>query len=737
MEGFTWYPDSDDDLSSISKALNDVRDLRKLNNPTRVQANTLNVQSLVKPLVEDNLYLPLGSENSSIINAVTAPLSVTPTEKVAPPVTVSEMVATSVGTSEMASTSVDTSEMVGTSEKAVATSISESPSPVRKRAKRRTVPESPSNEEPDTEQTMLDTTLRRSSRQKQKQKQSTIRFAFNSKPTPEPEQDVISPSTGLLQHQPDPETYIELTAEQRRVFDMIIKERKNVFFTGAAGTGKSVLLRKVIRELKTMRKKWKHDGIAVTASTGLAACNIGGCTLHSFAGVGLGKEPVDVLVKRVKRNRTAVERWRRTKVLIIDEVSMIDAELFDKLEYVAREVRKSTVLFGGIQLVVTGDFFQLPPVMAEARNGEDIQFCFAANCWNEALDATVVLKQVHRQKDTRLSTMLNEMRQGQMSEDTIGAFYRLSRPLQTPDGISATHLYPRRYEVEQFNRKRLAQLQTPSLHFIANDENNAPDHLQSMYNCENLMAVKDLELKVGAQVMMIKNFDQQLVNGTLGKIVGFMDRQTFKIVEKYSDSSTLSSQDIMEQCQHGFEFDSVMDSEALSEMRSDPLYRKWCQLKETQTPVKLYPYVRFHFPDGQTRDHMILPEKWELEDLDGNVMCSREQIPLILAWALSIHKSQGQTLQWVHVDLTKTFEKGQAYVAVSRATSVNGLQVQGFRPEKVMVHDKVVDFYNNLQDVSCEAATTNKQEDDVVQETKPSTINHTTRQPLLEVNRNS
>lgn len=692
---FVWYPDSDDDLTSLASELRNVKDLRMLQDacppPQKLDAThikqppaSIQRSPSSSPARKRTKHQPELSVRSQL-QSLTSIINETPTNN----------------------------------ESAFASLESSNPPPECEPLARKCEPSAlvPPKPEP------------------RRQVQKTIRFAVTAKPEAAKEPDLKEPDTTKepneelddtivgrrkarlraksetepvkqlqtrISSKQDPETYIELTAEQRRVFDMIVKERKNVFFTGAAGTGKSVLLRKVIRELKHMRRKWKNHGVAVTASTGLAACNIGGCTLHSFAGVGLGKEPVEVLVKRVRRNRSAMDRWRTTKVLIIDEVSMIDSELFDKLEKVAREVRRSPALFGGIQIVVTGDFFQLPPVVASDGREIDLPFCFSAACWNDVLDATVVLKQVHRQKDPRLSTMLNEMRQGKMSQNTIDAFHKLSRPLQTPDGISATHLYPRRYEVEQFNRQRLTQLQTPSLHFKAADVSNVPDHLQSMYNCNNLMAVEDLELKVGAQVMMIKNFDSQLVNGTLGKVVGFMDAQTFKLVEKYGDSDCLSTQEVMEQCDHGFEFDSVMDSQTVREMHSDPLYRKWCQLKETQTPLKLYPYVRFHFSDGQTRDHMILPEKWELEDTEGNIMCSREQIPLILAWALSIHKSQGQTLQWVHVDLTKTFEKGQAYVAVSRATSLEGLQVQGFRPQRVMVHDRVVDFYNNLQAITPE-----------------------------------
>lgn len=161
------------------------------------------------------------------------------------------------------------------------------------------------------------------------------------------------------------------------------------------GTGKSVLLRQIIAGLQT---KYKHepDRVAVTASTGLAACNIGGVTLHSFSGIGLGKEPAKDLIKKIKKNAKARSRWMRTKVLIIDEISMVDGDLFDKLEEVARVIRNTGKPFGGIQLIITGDFFQLPPV---PDNGRLARFAFEAATWATAIQYTIGLTQVFRQKD--------------------------------------------------------------------------------------------------------------------------------------------------------------------------------------------------------------------------------------------------------------------------------------------------------------------------------------------------
>lgn len=186
-----------------------------------------------------------------------------------------------------------------------------------------------------------------------------------------------------------------LSEEQQQVLKLVTEDKMSVFFTGSAGTGKSVLMREIIT---TLRKKYakEPDRVAVTASTGLAACNVGGVTLHSFAGIGLGKEEPTELVRKIKRNQKAKQRWLRTKVLIVDEISMVDGDLFDKLESVARQIRNNGRPFGGIQLVVTGDFFQLPPVPDQGRNPK---FSFEAATWKTTIAHTIALHHVFRQKD--------------------------------------------------------------------------------------------------------------------------------------------------------------------------------------------------------------------------------------------------------------------------------------------------------------------------------------------------
>lgn len=227
-----------------------------------------------------------------------------------------------------------------------------------------------------------------------------------------------------------------LSDEQKAVVTAVMEKGKSVFFTGSAGTGKSVLMRAIISQLRHKHRK-DPDRIAITASTGLASCILEGQTLHSWAGIGLGKEPAPELVKKIKRNQKSRQRWLRTKVLIIDEVSMVDGQLFDKLEQVARTIKNNGRPFGGIQLVVTGDFFQLPPVPDKNTSAK---FVFESVTWNTCIEHTILLTHVFRQKDEKFATMLNEMRLGKMSPATVREFKSLSRPLNFHDEIEATEL---------------------------------------------------------------------------------------------------------------------------------------------------------------------------------------------------------------------------------------------------------------------------------------------------------
>ncbi|SMR46422.1 unnamed protein product [Zymoseptoria tritici ST99CH_1A5] len=478
-----------------------------------------------------------------------------------------------------------------------------------------------------------------------------------------------------------------LSDEQQHVLDLVIEQKKSAFFTGSAGTGKSVLMREIIA---CLRKKYSRepDRVAVTASTGLAACNVGGVTLHSFAGIGLGKEDIPELVKKIKRNQKAKHRWMRTKVLVVDEVSMVDGDLFDKLEAIARQIRNNARPFGGIQLVITGDFFQLPPV---PEGGRAAKFAFDASTWSTSIEHTIGLHHVFRQKDPVFAGMLNEMREGRLTESSTAAFRKLSRPLSFDDMLDATELFPTRNEVEGANANRLHLLQGNMFPFPAKDGGSITDKGQRDRLLANCLAPELITLKKGAQVMLIKNIDETLVNGSLGRVIGFMDERQFDSYNNNEDAFMQSP---------GGTVQSTTDAAAGGEAGDRP------RMMEGITTSRKWPLVRFAIADGTWRDLLCQPETWKVELPNGEVQASRAQVPLILAWALSIHKAQGQTLERVKVDLGKVFEKGQAYVALSRATSMAGLQVLRFDPKKVNAHERVRTFYSKLARV--ELAEKNK-----------------------------
>ncbi|GAN07813.1 DNA repair and recombination protein [Mucor ambiguus] len=453
----------------------------------------------------------------------------------------------------------------------------------------------------------------------------------------------------------------ELSDEQKRVFDMVVRERKNIFFTGSAGTGKSVLLRAIIAKLRSTY----GSRLAVTASTGIAACNINGCTLHrqveAFGGIGIGAEKAEELAAKVEFNRRSSERWKETAVLIIDEISMVDAELFDKMDYIARRVRHTDAPFGGIQIVVTGDFFQLPPVNKDKVS----KFAFEAESWRAAISRTVLLTQVFRQKDGTFVRILNEMRLGILSEEAISIFRSLSREPAACHDIKPTELYPLRHEVDDSNRRRLIELRGEQVEYTAIDEGDP----RKMQQC---IAPARLHLKLHAQVMLLKNMDTELVNGSLGVVVGFVGKGNYTNKEECERLRTPQrKRDRNSLFAAGKEGDGELDM------------------------TVPWPVVKF----ANDKEMIMEREAWSVALPGGRDVSRRRQIPLMLAWAISIHKSQGQTLDAVRVDLGKVFEKGQAYVALSRATSLERLQILNFDPVKVMAHPTVSDFYKTLQTI--------------------------------------
>ncbi len=238
--------------------------------------------------------------------------------------------------------------------------------------------------------------------------------------------------------------------------------------------------------------------------------------------------------------------------------------------------------------------------------------------------------------------------------------------------------------MDNANVTRLRMLQGKEYVFESRDGGAIVDKPQRDKLLSNCMAPEAIVLKKGAQVMLIKNVDESLVNGSLGKVIGFMDEKKF---------------DSYQATEASMGFDGTLATQTNGDGPEDAARKR---MMESINTVRQWPVVRFMIADGTTRDLLCQPESWKVELPNGEVQASRNQVPLILAWALSIHKAQGQTLERVKVDLGKVFEKGQAYVALSRATSMAGLQVLRFDPKKVNAHDRVRTFYAKLSRVELE-----------------------------------
>ncbi|KAM9280603.1 ATP-dependent DNA helicase PIF1 [Cariama cristata] len=409
-----------------------------------------------------------------------------------------------------------------------------------------------------------------------------------------------------------------LSAEQEAVLGAV-RSGKSIFFTGCAGTGKSFLLKKIVGSLPP---KITY----ATASTGVAACHIGGTTLHAFAGIGSGKAPLEQCIQLAERPGVR-QHWLACQHLIIEEISMVDGKFFDKLEAVARAVRKRDEPFGGIQLIICGDFLQLPPV---CKANEETKFCFQAKSWRKCIHINMELTEVRRQTDKNFVSLLSAVRLGRCTEEVTRQLMQTAANSSERDGILATRLCTHKDDVEVTNERRLQQLSGEVHSFEALDSDPM---LVKLIDAQCPVGGR-VELKLGAQVMLAKNLDvsQGLVNGARGVVVGFESEQ------------------------------------------------------------KGLPKVRFLC--GVTQ--VIKMEKWVFKGPSG-VHLSRQQLPLKLAWAISIHKSQGMSLDCVEISLSRVFESGQAYVALSRARSLAGLRVLDFDPKVVRADPSVLQFYRQLR----------------------------------------
>lgn len=428
---------------------------------------------------------------------------------------------------------------------------------------------------------------------------------------------------------------IQLSPDQEKALETF-KTGKNLLVIGAGGCGKSRFIKELERHV--LRKTTKN--IVISATTGVASSNVQGVTINSFMGIGNGDADVDVLVKRVMHKRGIVERLRSTDVLVIDEFSMMSAELFEKINKVFQVVCKSRAAFGGIQVVLTGDLFQLLPVFNKNQNlytTQDTRIIFESNVFtqmfNKKKNNIINLTTNFRQDDKNFVELLLRIRTGDHTADDISLLSK--RLIKGDPPKDTTHLVVSNKKAHEINTRNLNQIKKPTHQFTAIfDESGDPDvckelkgDLQAQFMQKGVV---NTELKVGARVMLIKNLvvETGLVNGSTGTIVSF-------------------------------------DNDL--------------------------PTVKF---DNKNKITIGLAE-WKLEYNNSYVIV--RQVPLMLAWASTIHKAQGITLQKATIDLCDAFCDGHVYVALSRVKSIDGLYLKSFDPKRILVSSKVKDYLDEIQ----------------------------------------
>jgi ATP-dependent DNA helicase PIF1 len=467
---------------------------------------------------------------------------------------------------------------------------------------------------------------------------------------PHTDSDPIEPSREYIPHEQvsDPTSIKKtngcLNADQQRALNEVL-EGHSVFITGPGGTGKSHLIKTIHDVLQD-----QHKRVAITALTGCAALLLGfhAKTIHSWGGIGLGREDPKKVANEIKRlpyKNKVYRRWLLTSTLIIDEVSMMTPELFEYLNTVGQILRKSSKPFGGIQLVLVGDFFQLPPVYKKDEGEEKVmRFLFESDLWKSMRIPTIVLREIMRQKDPVFQQILDEARFGSLTEKSLQILLNRQKEDWSNLKIKPTLLFSRRAEVEMINEQNIKALSGKSYIFEAKTvfdatlikglTENSPEVVRAVSKLDRDASYKPhLVLKVGMQVMLIYNMDQEsgLVNGSRGVVEGFT---------------------------------------------------------ETVPP---FPVVYFKSSNSSVT---ISPHSWESEDIEG---LHRQQIPLLPAYAITIHRCQGSTLDSALIDIgPSTFEVGQAYVALSRVKNLESLYIYDLDPKAFKAHPKVVEFYKAL-----------------------------------------
>lgn len=421
----------------------------------------------------------------------------------------------------------------------------------------------------------------------------------------------------------------ELSDGQKEVISLV-KDGHNIFFSGAAGTGKTEVLKRI---LKDPGRGFTY----ATATTGIAASHIKGVTINSFAGIGIGKR--DARYYTNKMHKKVKINIQRAKTVIIDEISMMGHTTFELLDEVFRIVRcQREKPFGGVQLVVCGDFYQLPPI----EKGE--KFVYMSPIWRQTMTKEVMLTKVFRQKDVDFVTFVNGIRDGIISPETQRILTEMESKWRDDDVSNNTKLCSKNVQVQSINNDRISSIESNQMVFKAIDKIEVETGLNHTYRFEN-----ELVLKVGAKVMLLKNIYEEseggggekkleLVNGLCGVVRGFR-----KDIETGAD-----------------------------------------------IVVTDFPSIRRIVP--------IMTACEEIE-LDKVVVANRTQIPLTLAWAITIHKSQGMSLDNVEIDLAGMFASAQAYVAISRVTGFEGLMLKNVPKRDLKRNVVAFNYYADFKKV--------------------------------------
>jgi hypothetical protein len=405
----------------------------------------------------------------------------------------------------------------------------------------------------------------------------------------------------------------------------IMKTGVNIYLTGSAGSGKTYLLNKYINYLES------HDiSTAVTASTGIAATHMNGMTIHSWSGIGIKNFIDEKGLQDLEDKKYLWKRFERARVLIIDEVSMLHGSQLDMVEKVCRRFKRNDKPFGGLQVILSGDFFQLPPINKSGDENES-GMIFNSKAWGILNPAVCYIEEQHRQDDDDLLEILNMIRSNQIEEKHYELLQsRIGAKLKS--NVKPTKLYTHNMNVDDINNIELSQIISEEK--ISLMTSSGPDMLVEILK-KSCLAHEKLKLKIGAEIMCVKNnFDEGYVNGSRGKVIGFDEENKNPIIELYNGKKIT-----------------------------------------------------------------LKPELWAIEE-DGKIKASLSQIPLRLAWAITIHKSQGMSLDNAEIDLRSTFSYGMGYVALSRVRTLEGISLVGFNRDALRVDPKVLEFDQDLRNLS-------------------------------------